>query len=115
MKAIINLVEKRVTLIYSIKKLASNIVFDNYINYELIEKNSKIICSHDILFDEIDEWETIMLFDGRIVDFHFNYINSSEFEDINSWRKNLLQGYLYTEGEEQDYQNAIDIKIKTTY
>jgi hypothetical protein len=66
-------------------------------------KNSKIQCTQKFYFKDADEWKTIQLLDGRLIDFHYDYENRSEFVSKKDWGSYIFQGYLYTDGEPQLY------------
>lgn len=111
MKAVVNIGYRVATITYSIK----NIIVDksqweeNFINYKMTQKskNSKIICSHDIFFKDEDEWYSQILFDGRIIDFHYDYEERKEFSSKKDWSNYIFQGYEYIDGEPQLYDNNI--------
>lgn len=128
MKATVNIGTREVTIKYSIdKNSATPMKFDSAkgclmpINggdcgdWETLQKtmkSKKIECTQNFSFRDADEWLSLMLLDGRIIDFHYDYDNRSEHETKELWASYIFQGYLYIEGEEQEYNNQLDIKIK---
>jgi hypothetical protein len=70
-------------------------------------KNSKIQCTQRFSFKDSDEWRTIQLLDGRLIDFHYDYEERSEFNNRKEWGSYIFQGYLYTDGEPQLYDEQL--------
>jgi hypothetical protein len=75
-------------------------------------KSKTIQCTQKFSFRDADEWLSLMLLDGRVIDFHYDYDNRSEHDTKELWASYIFQGYLYIDGEEQQYDNQLDIKIK---
>lgn len=87
MKATVNIVHRTVELEYFVAKkdlipFNHEEICENFKNWELFLKNSKskkYLCKHSISFKDSDEWQSIKLFDGRIIDFHYDYIDRAEW------------------------------------
>lgn len=110
MKAIVNIGFRSVELQYSIKpkdliSLSQDEKNKQFKNWELFQKdkNSKILCKHTLWFKDMDEWQSSILFDGRTIDFHYDYEKRKEFDSKKDWGKYLFQGYEYIDGEPQEY------------
>lgn len=119
MKAIVNIGYRKVNLIYSINQ-KDLIPFDEYHNNKNFKeweltfgngKSKKIICKHSIFFSNADELQTVLLFDGRTIDFHYDYINREEMKTKKEWGSYIFQGYEYVDGEPQLYEHNIVDKI----
>ena len=83
----------------------------NFKNWELSYKSKKVLCKHSVSFDDADEWQSVVLFDGRTIDFHYDYINREEMDTKATWGGYIFQGYEYIEGEEQLYDNDVVDKV----
>ena len=113
MKAIVNIGLRRVELFYSIKK--KDEVKLNHIemvetfgkDWELNFTKTKIKCRQVLWFKDMDEWQSVPLFDGRMIDFHYDYENRKEFKTKKDWGGYVFQGYEYTDGEPQLYDNNV--------
>jgi hypothetical protein len=112
MKAIVNIGLRNVELQYSIKakdmarlnQTERNRQFKNWETFQK-DKNSKIICKHTLSFKDIDEWQSHILFDGRTIDFHYDYEERKEFDSKKDWGNYVFQGYEYIDGKEQNYHH----------
>ena len=118
MKAIVNIGLRKVVLEYSLKpkdliSISQEERNKNFINWELFQKdtNSKILCKHTIWFNDMDEWKSAVLFDGRTIDFHYDYEERKEFDNKKDWGGYLFQGYEYTDGQPQEYDNNVVTKV----
>lgn len=118
MKAIVNIGFRSVELVYSIKpkdliSISQEERNKNFINWELFQKdkNSKILCKHTISFNDMDEWKSIILFDGRTIDFHYDYEERKQFDSKKDWGGYLFQGYEYIDGEPQLYDYNVINKV----
>jgi ABC-type Zn2+ transport system substrate-binding protein/surface adhesin len=123
MKAIVNIGLRKVEIEYSINP--KDRVNLNHI--EMVEtfgkewetfqknKNSKIKCKQIIRFKDIDEWQSIPLFDGRIIDFHYDYEERKEFGSKKDWGNYVFQGYEYTDGEPQLYDKDVVRSVQIIY
>lgn len=117
MKATVNIGTREVTIKYSIDDSKSNNVpFEKRDhNWEMLWKTMKskrVQCIQKFSFRDADEWLSVQLLDGRVIDFHYDYDNRSEHDTKEDWASYIFQGYLYIKGEEQLYENQLDIKIK---
>jgi hypothetical protein len=119
MKATVNIGLRIVLLEYKIKtkdlaRLSHNERNKEFDHWELSynEDNNKILCKHIISFDDVDEWKSVLLFDGRIIDFHYDYELRKEFATKEEWASYIFQGYEYKEGESQLYDNNVVEKVK---
>jgi hypothetical protein len=117
MKATVNIGYREVTLEYKIDSknllpLTQEERNKNFKKWEMFQKNknSKIVCKHSIFFEDFDEWQSVLLFDGRTIDFHYDYEMCKEFDTKYNWAHYIFQGYNHIEGEEQEY---IDSVVKT--
>ena len=102
MKAIVNIALRSAELVYSIKpkdlvSLTHAEKNEQFKNWELFQKdkNSNIVCKHTLWFDDVDEWKSISLFNGKIIDFHYDYEERKEFKTKKDWGSYLFQGYEY--------------------
>lgn len=127
MKATVNIGFRKVTIEYSIDKNSiikmefdsskGILVPSNGIdcgNWELFQKtkNSKRLkCTQSFSFKDFDEWKTIQLLDGRIIDFHYDYEERSKFKTRDEWASYIFQGYEYTDGEPQLYDVQVVDKV----
>lgn len=106
MKAIVNIALRSVRLTYSVKEIvvAHSEWGKHFIDYEITKKDSKSknICNHTINFDSIDEWQSVLLFDGRTIDFHYDYEAREGFDSKKDWANYLFQGYESRENQDQD-------------
>jgi hypothetical protein len=122
MKAIVNIGFRSVELVYTIKakdlikfsQEEKNLTFKTWELYQK-DKNSNIVCKHTIFFDDSDEWKSVLLFDGRTIDFHYDYENRKEFDNNKNWGNYVFQGYEYTDGKPQLYDNNIVTKVQIIY
>lgn len=117
MKATVNIGYRAVTIEYSIdKKLAGAVSFDKRMgDWETFQKNSnsrKIQCKQNLYFNDSDEWKSIQLLDGRIIDFHYDYEKRSNFDNKKDWASYIFQGYEYTDGKPQMYDKQIVDSVK---
>jgi len=117
MKAIVNIGLRKVELEYSINP--KDRVKLNHIEmvatfgkeWEMFQKdkNSKIKCKQIIWFKDMDEWQSVPLFNGKMIDFHYDYEDRKEFDSKKDWGSYVFQGYEYTDGEPQLYDyNVVD-------
>jgi hypothetical protein len=118
MKAIVNIGFRSVELQYSIKpkdliSLSQDEKNKQFKNWELFQKdkNSKIVCKHTIWFDDMDEWKSSILFDGRTIDFHYDYEERKQFDSKKDWGSYIFQGYEYINGEPQEYDYNVINKV----
>ncbi len=118
MKAIVNIGLRSVELVYTIKpkdliSLSRNEINNQYKNWELFQKdkNSNIRCTHTIWFDDVDEWRSITLFNGKMIDFHYDYEERKEFNSKKNWGNYLFQGYEYTDGKPQMYDKNVVTQV----
>jgi hypothetical protein len=84
-------------------------------DWEMFQKNSnsrKIQCKQTLYFNDSDEWKSIQLLDGRIIDFHYDYESRSEFANKKDWGSYIFQGYEYTDGKPQMYDEQIVDSVK---
>ncbi len=117
MKAIVNIGFREVKIEYSIDaKLSGEVPFDEREhNWEMFKKTPKsktVKCKQSFFFDDSDEWKSIQLLDGRIIDFHYDYENRSEFNTKKEWASYIFQGYEYTDGKPQLYDNQVVDSVK---
>lgn len=123
MKAIVNIGLRKVDIEYSIKPKDRV----EYSHTELIkvfgkdwemfqkDKNSNIICKQVIWFKDFDEWQSVPLFDGRMIDFHYDYEDRKEFDSKKDWGGYVFQGYEYTDGEPQLYDYNVVTKVQIIF
>lgn len=119
MKAIVNIGLRKVEIEYSIK--SKDMVKLNHIErvktfgkeWETFQKdkNSKIKCKQVIWFKGFDEWQSVPLFDGRMIDFHYDYEDRKEFDSKKDWGSYVFQGYEYTNGKPQLYDYNVLKKV----
>ena len=116
MKAIVNIGLRSAELVYSIKpkdlvSLTHAEKNEQFKNWELFQKdkNSNIVCKHTLWFDDVDEWKSISLFNGKMIDFHYDYEERKEFKTKKDWGSYLFQGYEYI----QDYNGKPHINVVT--
>lgn len=123
MKAIVNIGLRSVELEYSIKQ-EDKIKFDHRQSSELFGKDwsmfqkrrgSNIVCKQTIWFKDFDDWKSILLFDGKTIDFHYDYHNRKDFDSRENWKNYLFQGYEYKDGEPQMYDYNVVKKIIIKY
>jgi hypothetical protein len=113
MKATLNLATREVKLEYTIKEKDLKYEEDYFEDFELqYLDNGKILCKHSIFFKDLDEWQSSLLFDGRMIDFHYDYQERKDFSTKKEWLGYIFQGYEYTEGEEQRYEKDVIKKIQ---
>jgi hypothetical protein len=119
MEVTVNIGLRTVLLKYKIKTknlapLSQNERNKEFNNWELCynKANTRIVCKHTISFDDADEWQSVLLFDGRIIDFHYDYELRKEFATKEEWASYIFQGYEYTEGEPQLYDYNVVEKVK---
>jgi len=114
MQATVNLALRSVELLYTIKKqdLDESLGYDDFSYFELQYRGNKIICKHTLYFKDVDEWQSSLLFDGRMIDFHFDYEPLKNFNNKKEWLSYIMQGYLYIEGQEQRYEKQVINKVK---
>jgi hypothetical protein len=119
MKAIVNIAFRTVELQYSIKpkdmvRLTHAEINENFKNWETFQKdkNSKILCKHTLCFEDTDEWQSHILFDGRTIHFHYDYEERKKFANKKYWGNYVFQGYEDIEGEVQLYQvNIVKVVV----
>jgi hypothetical protein len=126
MKATVNIGTREVTIKYSIdKKSLIPMKLDSTNSFLMPSndgdcgdwktfqktKNSKIQCTQSFSFKDTDEWLSLMLLDGRVIDFHYDYEMRSQFDNKKDWASYIFQGYPYTEGEPQLYDEQIVNKV----
>ena len=75
-------------------------------------KSKKIQCTQKFSFRDADEWLSLMLLDGRVIDFHYDYDNRSEHDTKEEWASYIFQGYVYTDGEPQLYDKQVVDLVK---
>jgi hypothetical protein len=120
MKAILNIALRSVRLEYKIAKdKLAPIDWQErdeiFKDWELLYKKNHIICKHTIFFDDTDEWQGVRLFDGRDIDFHYDYEERKKFDSKKDWANYMFQGYEYVHGEPQLYDyNEVD-KVIVAY
>lgn len=117
MKAILNLGFRSVVLEYTLKKGTELVLDFNDKTWETFQKDSKssIKCKQTLRFKDSDEWTSITLLDGTIIDVHFDYETRSEFSNKKEWLSYIIQAYKYIEGEPQMYDNQLITQIKLEY
>ena len=123
MKAIVNIGLRKVEISYSIKpkdRLKINhieMVETFGKEWQTFQKNQKsnIQCKQIIWFEDMDEWQSVPLFDGRMIDFHYDYENRKEFKTKKDWGNYVFQGYEYTDGKPQMYDKNIVTKVQIIY
>jgi len=123
MKAIVNIGLRKIDIEYSIKpkdrvelnRIEMIATFGK--EWELFQKdkNSNIVCKQVIWFNDIDEWQSVPLFDGRMIDFHYDYENRKEFDSKKDWGSYVFQGYEYTNGEPQLYDYNVVTKVQIIF
>jgi hypothetical protein len=123
MKAIVNIGLRKVELEYSIKP--KDMVKLNHIErvetfgkeWETFQKdkNSKIKCKQIIRFKDMDEWQSVPLFDGRMIDFHYDYEDRKEFDTKKDWCNYVFQGYEFTNGKPQLYDKNVVTKVQIIF
>lgn len=118
MKAIVNIGLRSVELVYTIKpkdmvSLSLNEINKQFKNWELFQKDkySNIRCTHTIWFNDVDEWKSISLFNGKVIDFHYDYEERKEFKTKKEWGGYLFQGYEYTDGKPQMYDKNVVTQV----
>lgn len=116
MKAIVNIGFRTVEIKYSIdKKLQNAVPFDERgQDWEMFQKTMKsktIQCTQRFSFKDSDEWQSIQLLDGRIIDFHYDYEERSKFKTREEWASYIFQGYEYTDGKPQLYDVQVVDKV----
>jgi hypothetical protein len=122
MKAVVNIGLRSAELQYSIHskdmvpftKADRNTHFKNWETFQK-NKNSKILCKHTIWFDDTDEWQSHILFDGRSIDFHYDYEERKEFDSKKDWGNYVFQGYENIEGQPQLYNNNLVKQVVITF
>ena len=119
MKAIVNIGLRKVDIEYSIKpkdrvelnRIEMIETFGKHWELFQKDKNSNIICKQVIFFKDIDEWQSVPLFDGRMIDFHYDYELRKEFDSKKDWGSYLFQGYEYIFDKAQLYDNNVVTKV----
>jgi hypothetical protein len=119
MKAIVNIGLRNVELQYSINpkdmvRLTHAEINKHFKGWETFQKdkNSKILCKHKLSFKDYDEWQSTILFDGRTIDFHYDYEQRKQFDCKKDWGNYVFQGYVYIEGEPQLYdENVVKVVV----
>lgn len=123
MKAVVNIGLRKVEIRYLINpKNIVKLSHDEMIrtfgkDWEIYQKNKKsdLVCKQVIWFKDFDEWQRVKLFDGRLIDFHYYFENSKEFDSKVNWGNYIFQGHEYVEGENQMYDKNIVEKVKIIY
>lgn len=123
MKAIVNIGLRKVEIEYSINP--KDRVKLNHIemvatfgkDWEMFQKNQKsnIQCKQVIWFKDMDEWKSIPLFNGKIIDFHYDYEDRKKFDSKKDWGSYVFQGYEYTNGEPQLYDYNVVNRVQIIY
>ena len=121
MKATVNIALRSVELEYrvsqkdmfSFNQIERNEIFGEWETYQK-DKNSNVLCKHTLYFKDIDEWQSSLLFNGKTIDFHYDYEDRKEFDSKKDWSNYLFQGYEYIEGKPQLYHNVIE-KVTVKY
>jgi hypothetical protein len=116
MKAIVNIGLRKVELVYSIQqkdmtKLGYIELHKDFKDYELTYNKSKVKCKQVIWFDDIDEWKSTLLFNGKTIDFHYDYEERKEFDSKKDWANYLFQGYEYIFNKAQLFDTNIVKKV----
>ena len=122
MKATVNIALRSVELeykvsqkdIFTFNQIERNFNFKNWQTYQK-NKNSKVICKHTLYFEDIDEWQSSFLFNGKTIDFHYDYEEREGFDSTKDWGNYLFQGYEYTDGEPQMYDDNVIKKVIVKY
>ena len=122
MKATVNIALRSVELEYSIKQkdrfpfnqIERNETFKNWEMYQKT-KNSKIVCKHTLYFEDIDEWQSSILFNGKTIDFHYDFQDRKDYDSKKDWGDYLFQGYEYTDGKSQMYDHNVVEKVTIKY
>ena len=119
MKAIVDIGLRKVELVYSVKpkdmykfsQAERNKHFGK--DWELFQKNkhSNIICKHTLWFDSFDEWQSTLLFNGKTIDFHYDYEERKEFDSKKDWANYLFQGYEYIFNKAQLFDTNVVTKV----
>jgi hypothetical protein len=122
MKAIVNIGLRTVELQYSIKvkdlaPLSQDERNTHFKSWEMSQKNtkSKIICKQTLRFRDFGEWQSSLLFDGRMIDFHYDYEERKNFDSKDEWASYVFKGYEYIDGEPQLYDRNIIDKVILTF
>ena len=109
MKAIVNLGLRKIELIYKIKAKDLILPESRGDNWETFQKNLKsktIQCKQIVFFKDSDEWTSIQLLDGMIIDLHFDYEYRKEFSTKQEWLSYIAQAYEF-KNEPQLYDNQL--------
>lgn len=122
MKATVNIALRSVELEYTVsqKDMVSfnrSKMMETFKNWEIFQKNknSKVVCKHTLYFKDIEEWQSSLLFNGKTIDFHYDYEDRKEFDSKKDWANYLFQGYEYIEGKPQMYNHNEVIKVTIKY
>jgi hypothetical protein len=120
MKAIVNIGLRTVEIKYSIdEKLADVVPIEergyHWETFQKTQKSKKIQCTQTLLFRDFDEWLSVKLLDGRIIDFNYVYSTRSEFKTKADWASYIFQGYEFIEGQPQLYDKQINMKVTVTF
>jgi hypothetical protein len=114
MKAIVNIAFRTVELQYSINpkdmvRLNHAEINKRFKNWETFQKdkNSKIVCKHTLCFKDTDEWQSNILFDGRTIDFHYDYEQRNGFDSKKDWGNYVFQGYEYIFDKPQLFETNV--------
>ena len=119
MKAIVDIGLRKVELVYSVKpkdmykfsQSERNKHFGKDWETYQKDRNSKIICKHTLWFKDFDEWQSTLLFNGKTIDFHYDYEHRKEFSNKKDWGNYVFQGYEYIFGEPQLFENNVVTKV----
>ena len=114
MKAIVNIGLRTVELQYSINPkdmvrfthAEKNKHFKGWETFQK-DKNSKILCKHTLCFKDTDEWQSNILFDGRTIDFHYDYEERKQFDSKKDWGNYVFQGYEYIFDKPQLFETNV--------
>ena len=123
MKAIVNIGLRKVELEYSVKpkdmfpfnQIQRNKNFGKDWETYQKDKNSNIICKHTLWFEDTDEWQSTLLFNGKTIDFHYDYELRKEFDNKKDWGSYVFQGYEYIFGEPQLYDYNVVTKVTINF
>lgn len=117
MKAIVNVGSRCVELIHLVEHDDLIMPLNVDYEYELQQdsKDSKVKCTYKISFKDFDEWRSIHLLDGRTVDFHYDYMERSDFKNKKEWGLYVFQGYEYINNEPQVYDKQVVNKVNIVF
>lgn len=115
MKAIVNIGLRKVELSYTlkVKDLASYshnervALFGKDWEISFHNDKKKVTCKQVLWFDSFDEWQSTLLFNGKTIDFHYDYEHRKEFKTKKDWGYYIFQGYEYVHSEPQLYDKNV--------